>query len=264
MITTKEFKEYCKKNNLRYEFEFEDSKYKWSNESLFIVLCKYGYIETIKWLYSLVNINIHSNDEEAFIESYSNEKIDIKENGKIINIHINNEEAFRLSCYHGHLEVAKWLMEISKENGETINIHIKNEEAFRLSCSYGHLEVVKWLMEISKENGEMINIHIGNEDAFRSSCINGKIEVAKWLIKISIENGEMINIHASNDDAFKLCCYIGYIKVAKWLCNLCDDYYIEIEDNKIVKYVIRKIYDGYLDENKGIKKIIKRLQLKVI
>jgi len=83
------------------------------------------------------------------------------------------------------------------------------------------------------------------------------------LIEISKENGEIININAFNE-AFKMSCSFRYIDIAKWLCSLCDDYYIEIEDNEIVKYGIRNIYDKFLDENKGIKKIIKKLQLKVI
>jgi len=210
MITRKEFKKYCKKNNLRYKFRdeyyLEDClKSDWNITDLFVILCYYGYKETIEWLTEIS-----------------------KKNGEMINIHTNNEEAFVESCRNGHLELAKWLIEFSKENGEIINIHAKNEEAFRLSCFFKCLKIVKWLIEISKENDEIINIHAKDEEAFSWCCRNGNIEIAKWL------------------------------------CSLCDEYYIEIKDNKIVKYGIKNIYNKYLDENKGIKKVIKRLQLKVI
>jgi len=210
MITKEEFKKYCITHNLRYEFDVDGENISeelldflesnWNNNNLFSVLCYYGYIETLKWLWTLGEINIHTNDEEAFIRS----------------------------CSNGKIEVAKWLIEISKENGEEINIHRNKEKAFIWSCLYGQIEIAKWLMKISEENGEMINIHTCNNGAFTLSCIFGNIEVAKWL------------------------------------CSLCDEYYIEIKDDKIVKSGITKTFDKYLDEKKGIKKVIKRLQLKVI
>jgi hypothetical protein len=159
MITKKEFVEYCRNNNLRYKFEniFPCEsllKSNWNNNNLFIVLCYHGYIETMKWLWTKGEINIHA----------------------------NNEEVFRCSCGCGCIELAKWLIEISKENGKIINISAINDFAFRYSCK-------------------------------------------------------------RND-----------MKIAKWLCSLYDEYYIEIENNKIVKYGIKNMYDKFLEENKGIKK----------
>jgi len=112
MITKKAFKEYCRKNNLRYEFKNEYYKgllrSNW-NDNLFCVLCCNGYIETLKWLLTLGEINIHANDEEAFIRS----------------------------CSEGHFEVVKWLMKISEKSGKIINIHAKDEKAFKESCING-------------------------------------------------------------------------------------------------------------------------------
>ncbi len=75
MITKEEFEEYCCKNNLRCHFEdkYEPErslKSNWNNNNLFIVLCCYGYIETIKWLWSLGNIDIYTNDEYPILPTY--------------------------------------------------------------------------------------------------------------------------------------------------------------------------------------------------
>jgi len=181
-----------------------------------------------------------------------------------LKINWNITDLFIVLCCYGYIETLKWLIEITKKNNETINIHKENEEAFRWSCECGQIEVVKWLFEISKENGEIINIHANDEYAFRWSCYNGCLEIAKWLIKISKKNNEIINIHANDEFTFRESCIIGNIEVAKWLCDLCDEYYVEIENNRIVKYRITNVYDKYLEENKGIRKVIKKLQLKVI
>ncbi len=58
------------------------------------------------------------------------------------NIHVENDHAFHLSCAKGHLEVAKWLWNISNHK---INIHDYYELAFRWSCQKGHfVRVVQW------------------------------------------------------------------------------------------------------------------------
>ena len=134
-----------------------------------------------------------------------------------------------------------------------------NNDLFIILCCYGYIETLKWLY-----TKEIINIHTNNESAFIFCCKYGKIEVAKWLMEISKKNGEIINIHANNEEAFRKSCRNENLEVAKWLCSLCDEYYIKIKDDKIVKYGITNVFDKYLDENKGIKKIIRKLQLQII
>ncbi len=50
-------------------------------------------------------------------------------------------------------------------------------------------------------------------------------------------------IRANKDEAFRWCCKNGYIEVAQWLQTLCDDYKIEIINNKITKYWIGDIME---------------------
>ena len=65
--------------------------------STFVDACKNGDIEKAKKMYSLGNINIHA----------------------------DNEDAFKCSCTNGHIEVAKWLYSLGD-----IDIHVYNEYAF--------------------------------------------------------------------------------------------------------------------------------------
>ena len=146
-------------------------------------------------------------------------------------IHVDDELAFIMSCKTGHLEVAKWLIELSHTENTyvkiiPINIHADNEGAFKWSCSNGHLDVAKWLIKLSQTEKEyakmgLINIHATNEYAFRWSCANGHLEIAKWLIEISKNNNiGLINIHANSEDAFSLSVRYDHLEVARWLIEL--------------------------------------------
>ena len=77
---------------------------------------------------------------------------------------------FARACRFGKIEIAK---EIFKKGN--IDIHAYNEFAFRWTCEHGHLEVAKWLLNISLNNTKLgiINIHAEDEDAFRLACRNG-------------------------------------------------------------------------------------------
>ncbi len=72
---------------------------------------------------------------------------------------------------------------------------------------------------------------------FVFSCANGYLEVAKWLWGLN----QNINIHIGDEYAFRLSCSRGRLKVAIWLCTLCNDYYLEHDDNKIINWKIQKL-----------------------
>jgi hypothetical protein len=67
--------------------------------------CRKGHLEVAQWLWSISKetIDLHAQDEDAFISS----------------------------CVNGHLEVVQWLWSIS--NG-TIDIHADDEWVFITSC----------------------------------------------------------------------------------------------------------------------------------
>src|SRR5437762_1626121 len=93
-----------------------------------------------------------------------------------INIHANDEFAFIYSCENGHLHIAQWLINTYND----IEIHANHEQAFRWCCSYGHLHIAQWLISLVSLTNlvnfvntcDDINIHIHDEYAFRMSCTN--------------------------------------------------------------------------------------------
>ena len=92
-------------------------------------------------------------------------------------------------------------------------------------------------------------------------CENGDLINAKKYLK---ENPN-IDIHAENDFAFRESCLrgllenqdslnkSGLLEVAQWLCTLCDNYYLEHDNKKIIKYKI--LTEQELEEKNFNKKI---------
>ena len=201
----------CKKVHLevaQWLYSLGDVNIHIQYEDAFRWACSNGHLEVAQWLYSLGEVNIHIMDEYAFKMACLNGHLEVAQwlyslGG--VNIHINNELAFRLACYMGHLEVAQWLYSIGD-----VNIHIKNEDAFRYTCYNGHLEVVQWIFSLGD-----VNIHIFNEEAFRTACEYGHLKVAQWLYSI----GD-VNIHILNEEAFRTACHKGHLKVSQWLWSL--------------------------------------------
>jgi len=186
-------------------------------------VCKFGNLEDEKRIYEYYKLNIHANDDEAF----------------------------RYACRYGHIEIAKWLISL---DANTI-LKTNNDFAFINTFYNGDFNLINVLMGMEYK----IDIHAKNDYAFRNACKYGHIEVAKWLYSLD----DKTNIHAKNDYAFRNACKYGHIEVAKWLITICDDYYIEFEDNiedSIKDYKIRnRLQDLY--DNKEYDKIIDKLKI---
>ena len=104
---------------------------------------------------------------------------------EIIDIHADNEWAFRLSCSCGHLEIMRWLYQLStKHDSYPINIHVEDEWAFCASCS-DNLINAQWLYQLSIEMNSPIDIHINDETPFCQSCQEGHLEIARWLYLVA-------------------------------------------------------------------------------
>ena len=112
-------------------------------------------------------------------------------------------------------------------------------------CSNGDLTNAKKYFD---ENPN-IDIHAKDEYAFCYSCCSGRLEVAQWLWSLN----QNIDIHAENDYAFRLSCQNGCLEVVKWLCTLCDYYYLEHNDKKMIKWKI--LTKEEIEEKKFNKKL---------
>ena len=227
-------------------------------QQLFTDLCYYKeHLRIAQWLLQVgKNINIHDEKEEPFRLACQNGSLEtaqwLWQLCPCINIHAKKEYAFRLACTEGYIETARWLWQLNRN----IDIHAKDEYAFRLACEEGHIETAQWLWQLDQN----INIHVGNEYAFKLACKEGHLEIAKWLWQLDQD----IDIHTENDSAFRSACNKGRIDVAQWLSTLCHNYHVEIDDNKIIKWLVTD--ENYiileLIENNKYNEAILKLNLK--
>lgn len=105
-----------------------------------------------------------------------------------VDIHYNNEDAFISACRNGHLEIVKILTTIyMKDKRYTpININICNEAAFKYACAHGKLNIVKYLTRLYKHGDyKRINIHSGDECGFRNALQFHHFDVMNYLIILS-------------------------------------------------------------------------------
>ena len=114
----KEIKEYNSKKDNNYTLKYIPGLY----DNLFLQVCGYGLINYAKYLFKNYKINIHKNADCAF----------------------------RYSCATGHLQAAKWLIDLSKQLNSPIDIHAWNDYVYRYSKQNGHLELYEWLQTLDK------------------------------------------------------------------------------------------------------------------
>ncbi len=129
----------------------------------------------MKSLYECIK-DIKISQERNFLMGIYENKINL--NFSDFYFRVKFEDIFITICGNGHIEIAKWLWEISKS---MIDMHFGDEFAFRRSCENGYLDMAQWLWNISNET---INIHVLNEYAFKWSCYFGEFQIAKWLWEI--------------------------------------------------------------------------------
>ena len=162
---------------------------------------------------------INSGDLLAIQEMYYNQ---------INNILVDYDMIFIRTCKYGHLEVAKWLLEIKPD----INISTENDSAFICACISGNLEIPKWLLEIKPD------IYFNGEMSFLACCEKDNLEIAIWLLEIK----PTIDISVKNNYAFNFCCEHRNLKTAKWLSEINPNYKLTIENDKIINFwIIKKI-----------------------
>lgn len=135
-------------------------------DRLFLCACSDGYKEIAQLLldYSHQNrrrpIDIHYAYSEDTVDGYEYMR--------------NHESAFINACSNGHLDIAKWLVQICN-----IDININDDEPFCEACFNGHLDIAQWLVEIGN-----VNIHVNNDEPLHHAYENNHTHVVHWLLSI--------------------------------------------------------------------------------
>jgi len=161
-------------------------------------------------------LSCKSGDIETITNILENNKTNIKD----ININYNN--LFNISCFYGHIDIVKYLIDYCDGINSKIDIHNTNEKAFENACYRGFIEIVKYLIDYGHNAHNKINIHVNNDIAFRQACSFGFIDLIKYLLEYGNNNNSKIDIHIENDDAIRSACLNGHINVIKYLCEYCD------------------------------------------
>jgi len=123
---------------------------------------------------------------------------------------LNPDDVFIMSCYFGHLHIARWLISAfpyTKYEGEI------SRESFNWACYNGHFEVVLWLVRMFSNVVGQIN----QKKVFRETCIQGHLDIAKWLIGLwGVLDFPRIEYNA----LFHVICVRGHLHVAQWFLSV--------------------------------------------
>lgn len=215
----------------------------------FETCCKNGYLDIIKWLYTILDKDIiHKNIYDLFFSTCSNGKYElaqwlytiIVEIKDIITISVtelskNVNKSFMSIIAHGHFELAQWLYSLELDTIKFKNI-VDLKNAFILSCLTGHLNLAKWIYDINNNQFDPIQtIHEINEYLFREACKNADLDMAKWLYTLCETNNSKINIRVDDDYAIRSC--EDYDTIL-WLISLEPKYRIRSMSDFMVGYYI--------------------------
>jgi ankyrin repeat protein len=160
-------------------------------------------------------------------------------NTQKIRIHGHHEYAFQMACNYGHIDIIKYLLNISeKYSSKKIDIHIQNDYIFNSACYHGNIDIIKYLLDMSeKYSGTKINIR---GHTFFNAGANNQIEVLKYLINITEKySGKKIDIHYDSDFVFITAYDRNHFKIIKYLLS-----------KELIKYS-GKAYNILIDDEFG-------------
>ncbi len=207
------------KRNINIDLNFRDY--------LNIILklcCKNGNLSIIKWLrlqfcdlqfdISQLCMSIYSGSIELVKYIYASDPsfADI--------IHDGNDIIFRTACYHGFIDIAKWIFYdikhvnrfskiiVSLNEDSTYDMVFKDDTEFSWIYYTSNLEIYKWIYE---EVGGIYRF-LFNHKVFIESCSNGHLDIAQWINTIRYNEISMFY-----NEAFAQACFTNQLHILQWL-----------------------------------------------
>jgi len=120
------------------------------------------------------------------------------------------------ACTSGSLEMVKWVCSLGLTREMVL---AGNNGAFRVTCRHGYLNIAQWL--VKEYTMTLKEINSGWDDAFHSACDSGNLALAQWLHELGLgPQKERPDDMWRYDRSFRLACFGGYLSIAQWLWEL--------------------------------------------
>jgi len=207
-----------------------------------MIACEFGYLELVKWIYSMNNLVLNDcyTNGMLLIGSCGNGHIEVAKWLMIemnLLMHPSNlDVAFRMSCINGHVVVAQWLVSVRP----LINITSKDNYAFKGACERGCLNVAQWLFGIIPD----IPIDVVAY-SIKAACENGHLCVAQWIVSVCPDVCSYSHANSrAIEYAFRVACECGCLEIAQWLLEMHPDIAISSCDNYAFE---NACYNGHLN-----------------
>lgn len=186
---------------------------------LFVICCRRGYCDILKWIYKLTPTRIDrwELDTGFGVACRHNHLSVIKWLHRlylIFNLNVPFKGNFECSCMGARIKIAKWLY---KKYWHRLDIHVINEKIFEDVCLQGHFKMTKWLHKLDSKAYMCFNKDL----AFKINCENGNLKMAQWIYEIS--SGK-INVRANDDYVLNQAVKNGYNWIVEWLFRVEPSY----------------------------------------
>ncbi len=188
------------------------------------------------WLLEKIseNIDLHEYDDIYLRNAVAFNNIELLDyllshnDFKEFNINFNEGYIIKTCFGYHYVELIKYLFDKFKN----IDVLIQNEVIMQYAVEDGDLELIDLLYNYCSN----FNLSRNNEYLFRTACKMDKVEIAKWLIS----KKPTINYSLNDHEIFYFVCDQEYIEVAKYLAELDTLYELDIQNNQIISYSIKK------------------------
>lgn len=143
--------------------------------------CKTGNIKIAQWLWSIGNIDLSHNLKVYSIIEKKRIHMQFGKKYTLRSIQKSNCDVFELTCFHGKLEIAKWLHMI----GAPINYN--KYRSLQTTLLRQHYHIAKWLISISDYDSY--------DKLFNMLCDKNNFESCKFLISnVDIKQSDNYNL----------------------------------------------------------------------